>query len=239
MKQPAAREPAQSLLEFAFVLPLFLLLLFGVIDFSRLLFSHISLANGTRELARQAAISSSTSATAPLDAFRNYTLLGGAFNGATAVTLSPAAGGGLGFITCSGMSGSGCSVNAAGSTAGTTLTLLLTPASANAAGAATFTMPLASWNPRSFVNTTNSGDYVVITVLNKQYSGKLLVCPLPLQDACALPSRTASTDGVLQVDLYYNFVFSPLFQNRLAGVITTSFMRQVSAIGTSVRTYIE
>src|SRR6185436_5650583 len=50
-------ERAQALYEFALVLPLFLLLMFGLIDFSRMLFSYVSIANGARELARSASVS--------------------------------------------------------------------------------------------------------------------------------------------------------------------------------------
>ena len=48
------RGRAQSLVEFAVVVPLFLLLLFALIDFSRLLFTYVSLSNGAREMARVA-----------------------------------------------------------------------------------------------------------------------------------------------------------------------------------------
>jgi hypothetical protein len=72
-----SRARGQSLAEFAITLPLFLLLLFGLIDFSRLLFTYVSLTNGTRELARMAALSSSwPSSTAPIDAFNNLTIIG-------------------------------------------------------------------------------------------------------------------------------------------------------------------
>lgn len=49
-----------------------------MIDFSRLIFTYISLTNGTRELARIAALSDGgSSTTAPLDAFNNLTIIGG------------------------------------------------------------------------------------------------------------------------------------------------------------------
>ncbi len=65
------------MVEFALVLPLFLLLMLGLVDFGRLLFSYISLTNGTRELARNLVISTSTNANAPIDAFNNLTIFGG------------------------------------------------------------------------------------------------------------------------------------------------------------------
>ena len=39
------------------MVPLFLLLLFGLLDFARLVFTYVSLSNGAREMARTAAIS--------------------------------------------------------------------------------------------------------------------------------------------------------------------------------------
>lgn len=77
------RSQGQALVEFAVVVPLFLLLMLGLIDFSRLLFSYISLANGTREMARVVALSANTDANWPIDAFNNLTVLGGAMNAAT------------------------------------------------------------------------------------------------------------------------------------------------------------
>jgi hypothetical protein len=69
--------------EFALVLPLFMLLMLGLIDFGRLLFSYISLSNGTREMARVVAISVNTNTNAPIDAFNNLTIFGGAVSSAT------------------------------------------------------------------------------------------------------------------------------------------------------------
>jgi Flp pilus assembly protein TadG len=75
------RHPAQSLIEFALVVPLFLLLLFALVDFSRLLFTYVSLSNATREMARTAAVTTGWSATAPVDAFKNSALVAdGHFN---------------------------------------------------------------------------------------------------------------------------------------------------------------
>jgi len=50
------REAAQSLVEFSLMLPLFLILVFGVIDFGMGLRAYISVAQATREGARFAAI---------------------------------------------------------------------------------------------------------------------------------------------------------------------------------------
>ena len=70
---------AQALVEFALVLPLFLLLLLALVDFSRLLFTYISLTNGARELAHAAALPRS-STTASIAAFNDYTLVAGSTN---------------------------------------------------------------------------------------------------------------------------------------------------------------
>jgi len=50
------RERGQSLLEFAFVVPVFLLILMGVIDFSLGLKSWIQITNAAREAARYGAV---------------------------------------------------------------------------------------------------------------------------------------------------------------------------------------
>src|SRR5438270_4660530 len=81
-RRASRRWSAQALVEFALVLPLFLLLVLGLIDFSRLLFTYISLTNGARELARTAALPRSTS-TASIAAFNNHTLVAGSTNPAT------------------------------------------------------------------------------------------------------------------------------------------------------------
>jgi Flp pilus assembly protein TadG len=87
--RPRDKAPAQSLVEFAVVVPLFLLLLLGLIDFARLEFTYVSLSNGVREMARSAAVSQAwnvspaAARSAPIAAFNNYTIVAGAQNGAT------------------------------------------------------------------------------------------------------------------------------------------------------------
>lgn len=71
------------MVEFALVLPLFLVLMLGLIDFGRLLFSYISLSNGAREMARMAVLSTNTNSNTPIDAFNNLTILGGSVNSGT------------------------------------------------------------------------------------------------------------------------------------------------------------
>lgn len=50
------RDDGTAMVEMAIVLPIFLLLVFGVIDFGRLLFTANSMASAVREGARQAAV---------------------------------------------------------------------------------------------------------------------------------------------------------------------------------------
>ena len=51
-----ATETGQSLVEFAMVLPLFLVLLFGLVDFGRAFYSWILITNAAREGARTGAV---------------------------------------------------------------------------------------------------------------------------------------------------------------------------------------
>lgn len=51
----------QALVEFALVLPVFLLLILGVFDFGRLIFLHTSMTNGAREGARLATVNQDVS----------------------------------------------------------------------------------------------------------------------------------------------------------------------------------
>ena len=56
--RPSARPArGQSLVEFALVLPIFAIMLFGIIDFGRYVFTANSLNNGAREAARFASVS--------------------------------------------------------------------------------------------------------------------------------------------------------------------------------------
>jgi Flp pilus assembly protein TadG len=76
------RRPAQATVEFALAVPVFLLVLLALIDFSRLLITSISLANGAREMARVAAMARGPSASA-IAAFNNDTIIAGSANPAT------------------------------------------------------------------------------------------------------------------------------------------------------------
>ena len=55
------RSHGQALVEFALVLPIFLVLILGVFDFGRLIFLHTSMTNGAREGARLATVNQDVS----------------------------------------------------------------------------------------------------------------------------------------------------------------------------------
>jgi Flp pilus assembly protein TadG len=65
MNDTRRRSRGQSIVEFALVAPLFLIMLFGVIEIGRLVWTHHELTNGTREGARLAMVRGSESS-APL-----------------------------------------------------------------------------------------------------------------------------------------------------------------------------
>lgn len=58
--QPRARSGGQSLVEFALVLPLFLLLFFAIVDMGRAIFVYNSVTNAAREGARLAIVNQDT-----------------------------------------------------------------------------------------------------------------------------------------------------------------------------------
>jgi Flp pilus assembly protein TadG len=84
-----SRTKAQSLVEFAVVVPLFLLLLFALLDFARLAFTYVSLSNGAREMARMASVSeawnlnATNASNAAVSALLNYSIVAGTQNSAT------------------------------------------------------------------------------------------------------------------------------------------------------------
>jgi Flp pilus assembly protein TadG len=81
-RRPERRQRGQSLIEFALALPIFLVLLLGVLDFGRLLFTYVSLTNSAREMARVLAVPA-TSNSAAIAAFTNPATILGATNAAT------------------------------------------------------------------------------------------------------------------------------------------------------------
>jgi Flp pilus assembly protein TadG len=238
---------AQSMVEFAMVVPLFLLLLFAIIDFSRLIFTYVSLTNGARELARNLAISTST-ADSSSAAFNNLTLIAGGTQPATSVTVTFSAGGRSGPVTCARNNAVLCSIT------------LTTDASGNVAVQAQPGGALASFSATTSgsvgISATGDGDFVTEAWVATDGKGwpqaYVQVCQLPLSAACGLPSfatgavppRPATpqgwfSNGSVQVNLGYTFQFNPLFQNRLAGIVDVSFMRPSTFVTTSVRSYAE
>ena len=61
------RDRGQSLVEFALVLPLFLLIIFGIVDAGRLIYTYNTVANSARDGARVAIVNQSTSGTNTCD----------------------------------------------------------------------------------------------------------------------------------------------------------------------------
>jgi Flp pilus assembly protein TadG len=62
-----AREGGQSLVEFALVFPLFMLLIFGIFDAGRLIYTYNTVSNAARDGARVAIVNQSTSGTDTCD----------------------------------------------------------------------------------------------------------------------------------------------------------------------------
>jgi hypothetical protein len=56
MNQQQHRTRGQALVEFALVLPIFLIILFGIIDFGRYVYTANAISNGTREGARAGSV---------------------------------------------------------------------------------------------------------------------------------------------------------------------------------------
>ncbi|PLS06927.1 TadE/TadG family type IV pilus assembly protein [Neobacillus cucumis] len=54
-------EKGQALVEFALILPLLIILLFGIIDFSRILHAYLTIDHAGREAAREASIGNGVS----------------------------------------------------------------------------------------------------------------------------------------------------------------------------------
>ena len=244
----AKRGTAQSIVEFALVMPLLLLLVFALIDFSRLLFTYISLTNGTREVARTVSLSGawirlqgSTDTTGIVNSFNNLSIFAGAPSGVQNFTLHP----GSGTISCSSMTSSGCGLHFNINWSNSTISFdesRIGSAAASGTASATFTgsaMPLFS-----AFNPTADGDYVALVQLeqgisqSKSTDGFIQVCPLPLQTSCALANLYIwdGGGGMLEVDTSYTFHFNPLFQNRLSNVVDVSFMRPISVLTTTTRT---
>jgi Flp pilus assembly protein TadG len=238
---------AQSLVEFALVMPLLLLLVFALIDFSRLLFTYVSLTNGTREVARTVSLSgawgnlhAATDTTNIVNSFNNLSIFAGAPSGATNATLTV----GSGTITCSSMTSSGCGMRFTIDWANSTISFDESGVTVPASGTASTSITTGAMPLFSSFNPSANGDYVALMQLEEGVSqsntsiGYLQICPLPLTTSCALSNLYIwnGGGGMVEVDVSYAFHYNPLFQNKLSGVIDASFMRQVSVLTTTTRT---
>ncbi|HEX5014454.1 MAG TPA: TadE family protein [Candidatus Limnocylindrales bacterium] len=67
IRKGRSRTHAQAIVEFALVLPIFLLILFGIIDAGRLIVTYNTLANSARSAARVAIVNQSTAGTDTCD----------------------------------------------------------------------------------------------------------------------------------------------------------------------------
>ena len=87
------REAGQSLVEFALVVPIFLILVFGVVDGVRAVFAYNTIANASREGARYAMVhgASSSSAVGPgnTSALTTYVQHYTGGLGSSSVTITP------------------------------------------------------------------------------------------------------------------------------------------------------
>ena len=115
----------------------------------------------------------------------------------------------------------------------------LTSAS-GASGSAQYTFSGASTvpNPSAF-GAVADGDFLSAAALGPTYNGTVRVCRLPLSATCAPGAVGTASGGFVQVDLTYTFNFNPLLQNKLAGVVDVWFMRPLTTLTTTARTYVE
>ena len=239
------RGRAQAIPEFAIIIPLFMLLVFALIDFSRLLFTYVSMTNGAREMGRVVSITSPWVANHSQDisntvaAFNNLTIFGGSPTAAQNFSMSP----GTGTITCSSMSSSGCGIQF--SVNYTSGTISLNPLSGQgASGTASATFAGTAVPELFSLGASADGDYVAVVLIEEgtnvtnNPAGFLQICPLPVTTSCTLTNLSMwnGGGGVVEVDSSYTFHYSPLFQNKLTGVIDASFMRSISLLTTTTRT---
>jgi uncharacterized protein (UPF0333 family) len=65
-------QKGQSLVEFALTLPVLILILFGIIDFSRIFYVYLTMSNTGREAARAASIGNDTAITIQANAVDHF-----------------------------------------------------------------------------------------------------------------------------------------------------------------------
>lgn len=66
-RSPHGRARGQALVEFALVVPLFILMIFGIVDAGRLIYTYNTLSGASRDAARVAIVNQSTSGTSTCD----------------------------------------------------------------------------------------------------------------------------------------------------------------------------
>jgi hypothetical protein len=241
------RRQGQAIPEFAIVVPLFLLLLFGLIDFSRMLFTYMSITNGAREMARVITITNpwvknhALDTTNTVNAFNNLTVLAGPAVSAHTFTLTPPPGPGT-PITCSSMSSSGCGILVGADYANHSITF--SPiAGQGASGTAVYAMSGTTIPSLPSYSVTADGDYATVLMIEEGNStgltaaGFLQICPLPVTSSCVLTNLQMwnGGGGTIEVDTSYTFHYSPLFENKLSGLIDVSFTRALTVLTTTTR----
>jgi Flp pilus assembly protein TadG len=116
MRHRNRRSAGQALVEFALVIPWFLLMFFGLVDAGRLIYTYNTLANAARSAARVAIVNQSTSGTQTCDTTSTAYPAGCAISSATALALSKV------DVSYQSASGGPCSTLAIGCVAVVTVT---------------------------------------------------------------------------------------------------------------------
>ena len=88
------------------------------------------------------------------------------------------------------------------------------------------------------------GDYATVLMIpegvsiGKTADGFLQICPLPMTTSCVLANlgMEVGGGGIIEVDTSYTFHYSPLFENKLSGVVNVSFLRPLTVLTTTTRT---
>jgi hypothetical protein len=183
--------------------------------------------------------SCTTCVTKTVDAFNNLTILGGPATGVKNFSLSP----GSGTISCASVTSSGCGVAVHIDYAN--LAMTFSPLSGQgASGAASRTLSSTSVPSLPSFGVSADGDYATVLMIpegvsiGKTADGFLQICPLPMTASCALANLSMwdGGGGIVEVDTSYTFHYSPLFENKLSGIVNVSFMRPLTVLTTTTRT---
>ena len=178
--------------------------------------------------------------TRTVDAFNNLTVFAGPTTAMHNFSLSP----GSGTVSCSNIPSTGCGIGF--NVDYVNRRIVFNPITGKGAtgGPATYTMPGASVPALASFGITADGDYAAIIMIEEGSStaptadAYLQVCPLPMTASCALDNLNLRDGGgsTIEVDTSYTFHYSPLFQNRLTGIIDVSFMLPFTVLTTTTRT---